>query len=438
MGLSSMEDLFTDIPRDIRCEGIALPPGKSEMEVERALARILQENRDRGNVNSFVGAGIYDHFIPAVVDYLSGRSELLTSYTPYQGEISQGMLQSLFEYQSYVTELTGMDMSNSSLYDAATAVGEAAIMCRNVTRKKEFLVASPMTRRKRSVLDNYTKHQGIRIKDVPYDHGSGKCDPEAIRQAIDRDTCGIYVETPNFFGIFEEEVEAVSEALGTGRKRPPLVVGYDLLASPLVKNPGEMGADIAIGEVQFGIPPSYGGPTAGYMACNREYVRKMPGRLIGYTRDREGRDSFVMTLQTREQHIRRQRATSNICSNEALCAVRAAMTLACLGPGGLREMSVANLENAHALAEALSDFDMIRSPRFPGSYFNEFVVSIDAHGTDPKDIHRALLDRGTVFGYPLAGDFPELADSFLLCATETNTRDEMEKLLSDLRAVGVI
>ena len=437
MGLSGMEDLFEEIPREVRIEEIDLPPGKSEMETQRYMTALLGENRNPGSINSFVGAGIYDHFIPAVVDYLSGRSELLTSYTPYQGEMSQGMLQCLFEYQSYITELTGMDMSNSSLYEAATAVGEAAIMCKNVTRKSEFIIGAPITRQKRSVVENYTKYQGIRIREVPYDPVSGRFDLEGIKNAITGNTCGVYVETPNLFGVLEEDISAVSELLGEGRKRPPLVVGFDLLASPLVKNPGEMGADIAIGEVQFGIPPSYGGPTAGYMACNRAYVRKMPGRLIGYTRDNAGRDSFVMTLQTREQHIRRERATSNICSNQALCAVRAAMNLACLGPKGLRDMSVANLDAAHGLKEKLDKFDMLEAPRFSGSFFNEFVVGMDTKRTDPVGVYDALLEKGDVFGYPLARDFQELGGSFLVCATELTTGENVNKLTEDLRSAGV-
>ena len=438
MGLSSMDELFTDIPPSVRIGGVDLPLGKTEMEVERVMNKIANKNVPLGKINSFLGAGIYDHFIPSIVDYLSSRSELLTSYTPYQGEISQGMLQCLFEYQSYIAELTGLDISNSSLYDGATAIGEAAIMCKKVTRNNEFLVACPITKDKESVLANYTRYQNIIIKKVGYDPVTGRLDLAALRNSITDRTCGIYVETPNFFGIMEEEIGTIAELLGQGRKRPLLVVGFNLLTAPLIKGPAELGADIAIGDVQFGVPPSFGGPRVGYISCDKKFVRKMPGRLIGYTRDTKGRDSFVMTLQTREQHIRRDRATSNICTNEALMAVRSAMALACLGPKGLYEMALVNLRNAHHLQEELDGIRSMNVRRFTGSFFNEFVVSLDTERHEPREIYEGLLEKGNIFGYPLGKDFPELGDSFLLCATEMNGNDSVEKLLQDLNSLGVV
>jgi len=438
MGISSMEELFSDIPDDVKVNGVDLPPGKTEMEVERIIKDITAKNTSLNEVNSFLGVGVYNHFVPAVVDYLSSRSEFLTTYTPYQGEISQGMLQCLFEYQSYIAELTGQDMSNSSLYDAATAIGEAAIMCKAVTRKREFIVASPLPMSKMSVLENYTRYQNIEIKTVDYDPKTGGLDLESLESSITGETSGIYVENPNFFGVMEKDIARIPEMLGEGRKRPLFVEGFNLLTSPFMKNPGETGADVAIGEVQFGNPPSFGGPGAGYIACNKKFVRKMPGRLIGYTKDRDGEDSYVMTLQTREQHIRRERATSNICSNQALCAVRCAMTLACLGPKGLYEMSLANLTNAHRLREELSKIHGISAPRFKSDFFNEFVVTIDPHIFDPAKLYDDLLKMGNIFGYLLGTDFPELENSFLLCATEMNSNGSIDKLIADLKSMEVV
>jgi len=437
MGISSVEDLFLDIPDGVKVDRVELPPGKTEMEVERIIKDITTKNTPLNELNSFLGAGVYNHFIPAVVDYLSSRSEFLTTYTPYQGEISQGMLQCLFEYQSYIAELTGQDMSNSSLYDAATAIGEAAIMCKAVTRKSEFIVASPLPKSKMSVLENYTRYQNIVIKTVDYDPVTGGLDISSLESSIGADTSGIYVENPNFFGVLEKDIGKISEMLGEGRKRPLFVEGFNLLTAPFVENPGETGADVAIGEVQFGNPPSYGGPGAGYIACKKKFVRKMPGRLIGYTKDRDGEDSYVMTLQTREQHIRRERATSNICSNQALCAVRCAMTLACLGSRGLYEMSLGNLTNAHRLQNKLSKIHGISS-RFNGNFFNEFVVTIDPEIINPTKLYDDLLKRGNIFGYPLGTDFPELENSFLLCATELSSNESIDKLISDLKSLGVV
>ena len=438
MGHTDMEELFFEIPESVRVDGVDLPPGMNELEVDEVVKRIADKNTSLRSVNSFLGAGTYDHFVPSIVDYLTSRSEFLTTYTPYQGEMSQGMLQAMFEYQSYISELTGLDISNSSLYDAATAVGEAAIMCKNTTRKNEFIVACPMPGNKLSVLHNYTRYQNIKIKTFDHDPVTGRLDLEAVKESITKDTCGVYVESPNFFGVFEEEIPPISEMLGEGRKRPPLVVGFDLLTAPFVKNPGELGADIAIGDVRFGNPPSYGGPSAGYIACNKKFVRKMPGRLIGYTKDRDGEDSFVMTLQTREQHIRRERATSNICTNQALCAVRCAVTLASLGPKGLREMGLLNLRNSHRLQDELAKLDMIDSPRFTGKFFNEFTVTLDTDRMDPKTLYNGLLEMGDIFGYPLGNDFPDLTDSFLLCATEFNSGASIDKLLDDLDTLGVV
>lgn len=437
MGLSSIEELFSDIPMEVRTDGLKLPPGLSEMEIDQLMKVLGAKNIPFTELHSFLGAGFYHHFTPVVVDHLSSRSEFLTSYTPYQAEISQGMLQALFEYQSYISELTGLDISNSSLYDAATAIGEAALMCKRTNRKNNFIVASPITRKKYSVLENYTRYQGMNIMVLEPDRITGGVDIGKLKEMVDRDTCGIYVELPNFFGVLEEHVENIVEMLGTDRRRPLLVMGFNLLVSPLLKNPGELGADIAIGDVQTGNSISFGGPSAGYMCCRKDLIRKLPGRIIGYTHDANGEDAYVMTLQTREQHIRRGRATSNICSNQALCALRCAMTLACLGPGGMRRLSILNLQKAHLLKDALSDFEMLNINKFSSSFFNEFVVTLEGVGPDKKNLYDDLLARGIIFGYPLENDFEYLSDSYLLCATETTRDSSIEELVCALRELGV-
>lgn len=427
LGFSSVEELFADIPRKVRTTGINLPDGKPEKEVLRELQLILSKNKTTEETLSFLGAGAYSHFIPSCVDAIISRSEFYSSYTPYQAELSQGILQALFEYQSMICELTGMDVANTSMYDAGSSLGEAALMCARISRKSEFLMPRATHWEKKQVLQNYCKGSGVRIREIDFEDESGKLDLNQVAEAISSETAGIYVESPNLFGVLEDrydEVRDVCESI-------LLVVGVNPLALALMKPPSEMDADIVIGEGQIlGNPLNFGGPLLGIFSCKKEHLRKMPGRIIGATSDREGRRAFCMTLQTREQHIRREKATSNICSNESLCAVASAVYVASLGKTGLQRVARENYLNAWSLAKRLNDFDWIEAPIFGGEHFNEFVLRTE---TDYGRLLDFLLAKGIIGGYPLSRDFPELGEASLWATTEVHAKKDHEKLLKTLR-----
>jgi glycine dehydrogenase subunit 1 len=426
MGLKSVDDLFADVPKEVRTGGLRLPDGMSELDVRREIEAMMSVNRTASQRPSFLGAGIYHHFIPAAVRTITMRSEFITAYTPYQPEISQGMLQSLFEYQSFMAELTGMDVVNSSMYDASTALGEAALMSARISPGDRFLVSRAVSPERKAVAELYTKGADIRIEEVAFDPATGTVDLADLKAKLTEGACGFYFETPNFFGVLEPHWKEIRELLG----KRPLVIGTNPMALALIKPPGEMGADIAIGEAQvFGAPMSFGGPLLGLFGCRTEHVRKMPGRIIGMTNDLDGRRAFCMTLATREQHIRRSKATSNICSNEALMAVGAAAYLAVMGRSGLREIAARNVRNARELAARLSRVKGFTAPRFKGAHFNEFVVTSDR----PSDeVHRHLLSKDIQGGLPLGGMFPELGHSTLYCTTEMHTAKDHDALISAL------
>ncbi|HPT73278.1 MAG TPA: aminomethyl-transferring glycine dehydrogenase subunit GcvPA, partial [Methanomassiliicoccaceae archaeon] len=351
LGIDSVEELFSDIPVSVRTDGVPIPPGMSEMEVIREVTSMLSANITAYDHPCFMGGGVYHRFIPSAVKAIISRSEFVTSYTPYQAEISQGMLQALFEYQSYVAELTGMEAVNSSNYDAATALGEAATMCHRVNGRRKFLIPQLISCDKRGVLRNYVKGVGMEIVDYAYDPSTGEADMDDLKEKIDGDVGGVYVEVPNFLGVMDRHAAEMKEVIGDAL----LVVGVDPISLGLLKAPGDYGADIVIGEGQsLGSPMNFGGPLLGLFGCRQELVRKMPGRVIGMTKDAEGKRAFCMTLQTREQHIRRSKATSNICTNEALMAVAAAAYLAIVGRDGLRAVAKSNMANARKLRDALS------------------------------------------------------------------------------------
>lgn len=429
IGLRSIEELFADIPKDIRTEGLRLPAGMSELELRRELQSMLSANRTTGSRPCFLGAGIYNHFIPAAVRTIVGRSEFITSYTPYQPEISQGMLQALFEYQSYMAELTAMDVVNSSMYDASTALGEAVLMSNRINGGKRFLVSRAVSPEKQEVARLYAKGAGIELVEVAYDMSTGTVDTEDLRSKLAPDVSGFYFETPGFFGAIEPRWKEVREILG----QKTMVVGTNPMALALLKPPGEMGADIVIGEAQvFGSPMSLGGPTVGVFGCRSEHVRKMPGRIIGMTADLDGRTAFCMTLQTREQHIRRSKATSNICSNEALLALGAAAYLAVVGRTGLREIASKNVENMRALSSRIGKIPGFKAPHFKAAHFNEFIVSTDRSAAD---IDQALLSKGVQGGLVLAKHFPELGNAALYATTEMHTKHDHDMLVEALEAI---
>ena len=430
MKLKSVDELFSDIPKEVRTDGLRLPDGLSELDLRKELASIMAPNRPASSMPNFLGAGIYNHFIPAAVRTIVSRSEFITSYTPYQPEISQGMLQSLFEYQSYMAELTGMDVVNSSMYDASTALGEAVLMSHRISGGDRFLLSRAVSPEKKLVAKTYAKGADIALEEVSYDPVTGLVDLDDLKAKLTDSTSGFYFESPNFFGPVEMRADDIRKIVG----QKILIVGVNPMALALLRPPGDFGADIVIGDAQvFGTSMNLGGPTIGLFGCRQEHVRKMPGRIIGMTNDLEGRTSYCMTLQTREQHIRRSKATSNICTNEALLALAAAAYLAIVGKSGLREIARRNVENMRVLSKRLSAVRGIKAPHFKASHFNEFVLSSDRN---PDEIHAELLRRGVHGGFVLSRDFPELKQSTLYCTTEVHTKADHDKLISSLEAIG--
>ncbi|WP_297501820.1 aminomethyl-transferring glycine dehydrogenase subunit GcvPA [Thermococcus sp.] len=429
IGFSSIDDLFSDVPEGMIKE-FNLPEGRSEYEVFTELNEVLSKNRTVLEMPSFLGAGTYFHYVPAHIKYLIERSEFLTSYTPYQPEVSQGMLQALFEYQSMMAELYGLPIVNSSMYDWGTAIAEAALMTARLHRgkRKRFVIPKALSPEKKAVIRTYTRGANLEIVEVPWDE-NGHLDIEQLKEES-KDSAGVYVEMSNFFGLVEENVREIGEVAHDSGAY--FVVGADPTMLGVFEAPGELGADIAVGEASFlGSPMNFGGPRAGVFAVrnDRTLIRQMPGRIIGMTKDANGKRAFVMTLQTREQHIRRAKATSNICSNEALVAVASAIHLATLGPKGLRELGEVILKNTSYLKRHLSEVAEIP---FEGLYFKDVPTKFEI----PYDvIHERLLERGIHGGYYLGRHFPELGETALFSATETTRKEWVEGLLKALREI---
>ncbi len=413
IGVSSLEDLFAQLPDEVRLKRpLALEKGKSEYE-------IVEYFRARGDENaagyaSFLGAGAYYHYRPVLVDTVISRGEFLTSYTPYQAEISQGTLATIFEFQTMMCQLTGMDVANASMYDGSTAVPEAAMMAVRVNGRRRVLVARTVHPEYRQVLAAYAKNQGIAIEEFGYDAKTGAADLKDLTSKLDGETAAIIVQSPNFFGIVENVKAAAEAAHAAGALL--IDVFTEAVALGLLKPPTE--ADIVAGELQsFAISPSYGGPYAGVIAAKEKYVRQLPGRLVGETVDTHGNRAFCLTLSTREQHIRREKATSNICTNQALIALMATVYMTVYGKEGLRELAEQNLSKAHYLAGKVQ-------PRFSGPFFNEFVATAE----NPEAVNEALLEKKIVGGLPLECWYPELPNAVLLCATEMSRRTDMDTL----------
>jgi glycine dehydrogenase subunit 1 len=408
--------LFAHLPEAVRLNRpLDLPPGISEYE-------IVQYFRDRAaecatGYASFLGAGVYNHFRPVLVDTVVSRGEFLTSYTPYQAEISQGTLTTIFEFQTMICQLTGMDVANASMYDGSTAVPEAAMMAVRATGKRRVLVARSVHPEYREVLATYARNQAMPVVEFGYLAESGNLDLEDLESKMDSSTGAVILQTPNFFGIVEQVKAAAEIAHRHGALL--IVVFTEAVSLGLLAPPAD--ADIVAGELQsFAISPSYGGPYAGIIATREKYMRQMPGRLVGETTDSRGARAFCLTLSTREQHIRREKATSNICTNQALIALMATVFMTVYGKQGLRELAGQNLAKAHYLASRLK-------PRFSGKFFNEFVVP--AEGKSPEEINKALLKKKIIGGLPLGRFYPELADCLLLCATEMTKRADMDALV---------
>ena len=430
IGVKSIDDLFSDIPKQIQIKDLDLPTGLSQQETENKLREIASKNKSFRDILCFTGGGVKPHYVPAAVKAIISRAEFYTAYTPYQAEASQGFLQAMFEYQSLIAELTGMDVSNASLYDGSTAVGEAALMCMRIKKKKSFLIPKNISWEKKSILKNYVKGAGMQIKEVAYDLKNGTLDLNDLKKQIDENVAGIYIENPNYFGVFENEVEKISEIAKEANLL--FVVGIDPVSLGIVKSPGEYNADIVIGEGRsLGGFMDFGGSTLGIFACKKEFLRQMPGRVIGMTKDSDGKRAFCMALQTREQHIRRGRATSNICTNEGLCSLTAVAYLSWLGSNGLEELSKTNFENGQKLANKITKIKGFEQV-FSGVHFNEFIIKCPKK---PEEINKKLIKKNIQGGLALSKFFPELKDCMLLGISEMHDDKDMDKLVSALREV---
>ncbi len=414
MGLKSEQDLIAYLPEDVRFDKpLSIDNGKSEYD-------IVDYFKDRaaecGNgYATFLGAGVYNHYRPVVVDTVVSRGEFLTSYTPYQAEISQGTLTSIFEFQTMVCQLTGMEVANASMYDGSSAVPEAAMMAVRITRRDKILISRTVHPEYREVLATYTRHQGIPVEELAYAK-NGRLDSDDLKRKLDDGVAAVIVQTPNFFGLLEEISEIARVVSSKGALL--VVVFTEAVALGLIEPPRE--ADIVVGELQsFAISPSYGGPYAGIIATREKYIRQIPGRLVGETVDADGHRAFCLTLATREQHIRREKATSNICTNQALLALMATVFMSLYGKQGLRELAEQNLAKAHYLAGKLS-------LPFDGPFFNEFVAHTGSK--TPQEINSALLEEKIIGGLPLERFYPELKNHMLLCATEMTKRNDMDRV----------
>jgi len=434
IGVGSIEALFASIPAEFRLSRpLDLPPALTELELTRHMAALAERNVHAGQKVCFLGGGSYDHFVPAVVDALASRGEFYTSYTPYQPEVSQGNLQAMFEYQTLICRLTGMDVSNASLYDGGTAAVEAVLMAMSVTqRESKVVVAASVHPEYRQVLRTYLA--GLHAECVTVGAGQGTVDLEALAAAMDDRTACVLIQHPNFFGCLEDVAAAAKIAHDAGAL---LVQAFDPISLGLLKRPAELGADIAVAEGQaLGTPMLFGGPYLGIMACREQFVRRLPGRIAGQTTDRRGQPCWVLTLQTREQHIRRDKATSNICTNQGLIALRAAIYLSALGPQGLRETADLCLQKAGYAAAQIAAGDRFELA-FGKPTFKEFVVRSRAGG-----VERLLAEAcraGYLAGVPLGRWYPELSDCFLVAVTEKRTREEIDELAECLGgATGVV
>jgi glycine dehydrogenase subunit 1 len=430
IGVASVDELFADIPASVRPTSFELPPPMVEQQVRAELARLAGLNRIPEV--SFLGAGAYRHLIPSVVWEVIGRSEFSTSYTPYQPEVSQGTLQSIYEFQSLICELTGMEVATASHYDGATASAEAALMACRLTRRDRIAVSSAVSPQVRRVLATYCSGPGIEVVDVAADlaeGGSGLTPVAAANAVLDDSVACLVVQQPNFFGGLEPMPELADAAHAAGAQ---LVAVVEPVSLAVLEPPGAYGADLVAAEGQpLGIPLSYGGPYVGLMAAPMSAVRQMPGRLVGATHDAEGRRGYVLTLQAREQHIRREKAASNICTNQALCALAATAYLSAVGPQGLREVAELSTVQARHLVAAIEDAGL-GERRFSAPYFGEVAVRLP----DAARRHAALLERGIVAGYQLSRDYPQLDDTLLLAATELTTDEQVDRLVEALKAAA--
>lgn len=425
IGVESVDDLFSDVPEKVRFKGeLDVERSLSEPELLRFMSDLSNKNVNTKDTPSFLGAGVYDHYIPSVVDSVISRSEFYTAYTPYQPEISQGELQAIFEFQTMICEITGMDVANSSMYDGPTSLAEAALLSVAQTRKTKIIISEAVHPEARMVVKTYADGQRLEVVEVPAK--DGLTDLDALRGMVDDETASVIVQYPNFYGQVEplKEIEAITKQ----GKKAMFVVSSNPLSLGLLTPPGHFNADIVVGDCQtLGIPAAFGGPHCGYFATSDKLMRKIPGRLVGETVDEEGQRGYVLTLQAREQHIRRDKATSNICSNQALNALASSVAMTALGKQGIYDIANHNLQKAHYAAEKMKDkgLDIL----FEGPYFNEFVVKC---GKSVKDINTALIGKGFIGGYDLGLSDENMKHNMLVAVTEQRTKDEIDRFVDAL------
>ncbi|MEN3002725.1 MAG: aminomethyl-transferring glycine dehydrogenase subunit GcvPA [Armatimonadota bacterium] len=428
IGVRSIRELFADIPDSLYIsEPLNIPPALDEHALFRRLSALAAQNADTMRYLSFLGAGAYDHFIPAIVGTIISRGEFLTAYTPYQPEASQGLLQSIFEFQTMVCELTGMEVANASMYDASTALAESALMACHLTGRSKVLVSMAVHPHYRQVLRTYLWANGRELVELPL--AEGLTDGAALHAALDERVACVIGQYPNFFGLIEPLAPLVTAAHQVGALA---IACVDPIALGVLKPPGEYDVDIVVGEGQsLGNAMGFGGPMLGLFACKQAYVRRIPGRIVGQTTDEEGRRGFVMTLRTREQDIRREKATSNICTNEALCALASTVFMAALGKTGFRELAETCTQKAHYAADRLTQIPGVRL-RFPNTpFFKEFVLELpcSAHALCER-----LLEQQIIAGLPLGDYYPDMPNALLVCVTETRTREEIDRFAAALEA----
>lgn len=425
IGADSVAELFRDIPQGVLLNRpLKITGGMAEQDVVRHVSLLAKKNAGLEDYVSYLGAGAYEHYVPSFVDQLLLRSEFYTAYTPYQPEISQGTLQAVYEFQTMVCELTGMDAANASMYDGATALAEAALMSCDATKRRTVLMPQTLHPEYRQVLHAYLRARGIRLIEIGYK--DGKAELAALQSQLSSEVGGVIVPMPNFFGSLEDGEAIAQMAHDNGA----LVIGVvNPLAMGILKKPGRWGADIVVGEGQpFGNALNFGGPYLGFMACREKYMRRMPGRIAGMTEDKNGKRGFVLTLQAREQHIRREKATSNICSNQALCALAFTMHLSALGKEGLAEMANLNVQKAHYAAGQIATLPGMKLA-FDSPFFHEFVIETEL---EPAYINEKLLENNIIGGLDLKPYYPELDHHLLFCVTETKSKEQIDELVARL------
>lgn len=428
MDMESIDDLFSNIPKELILDRkLNIGEAMSEIEIKNYIGDISNKNKSVDDLTCFLGAGAYDHYIPAIIRHLAKRSEFYTAYTPYQPEISQGTLQVIFEYQTMICNLTDMDVSNASVYDGATATVEASLMAAENTRRNNILVSKTVSPEVRKVLKTYMRFRKINVIEI--DANDGATDIDKLKGALDKNTAAVIIQNPNFFGVIEDlgDIEKITH------ENKSLLISYvDPISLGLLKTPGELGVDIAVGDAQsFGNSLNYGGAYLGFMAANSKLVRKMPGRIVGQSVDADGKRAFVLTLQAREQHIRRYKATSNICSNQALNALIASIYMVTMGKKGIKEVALQSTQKAHYAMNKITGNGKFKLA-FNKPFFKEFALI----GTkDVATINEELLKHNILGGYDLSKDYENMDNSFLICVTEKRTKEEIDRLSSVLEVL---